>query len=253
MTYQSALLVLGNQLFPIEEVNAAQVDCVIMIEDQFLCRHFAYHQQKLVLVLAAMRAYAQSLRQAGVDVLYQPLVSSSKPQTPINLRLRCDTVLIQHEVTELVCFEVEGKAMQGNLVRLAQSMDLAAQSFALANVFCGRAEFAGFLKGRAKPQMASFYKFQRTRLKILVDAEGAPAGGRWSFDEDNRKKLPKHSASSIARIPDDPVVGEVSALVSRVFADHPGSVEGFHWPVTRQAALQWVDDFTSATGAVWSL
>ena len=41
MTYQSALLVLGNQLFPIEEVNAAQVDCVIMIEDQFLCRHFA--------------------------------------------------------------------------------------------------------------------------------------------------------------------------------------------------------------------
>ena len=72
---------------------------------------------------------------------------------------------------------------------------------------CGRAEFAGFLKGRAKPQMASFYKFQRTRLKILVDADGAPAGGRWSFDEDNRKKLPKSiQPPALPGVPEDPVV-----------------------------------------------
>ena len=191
MTYQSALLVLGNQLFPIEEVNAAQVDCVIMIEDQFLCRHFAYHQQKLVLVLAAMRAYAQSLRQVGVDVLYQPLDVEQQTANADQFTTALRHVLIQHEVTELVCFEVEGKAMQGNLVRLAQSMDLAHRVLPSPMFLCGRAEFAGFLNGRAKPQMASFYKFQRTRLQILVDAEGAPAGGRWSFDEDNRKKLPK--------------------------------------------------------------
>ena len=230
MTYQSALLVLGNQLFPIEEVNAAQVDCVIMIEDQFLCRHFAYHQQKLVLVLAAMRAYAQSLRQAGVDVLYQPLDVEQQTAKADQFTTALRHVLIQHEVTELVCFEVEGKAMQGNLVRLAQSMDLAHRVLPSPMFLCGRAEFAGFLNGRAKPQMAPFYKFQRSRLQILVDAEGAPAGGRWSFDEDNRKKLPKSiQPPALPRIPDDPVVGEVSALVSRVFADHPGSVEGFHW------------------------
>ena len=244
MTYQSALLVLGNQLFPIEEVNAAQVDCVIMIEDQFLCRHFAYHQQKLVLVLAAMRAYAQSLRQVGIQVLYQPLVVEQESSNVDQFTATLRHLLAQHEVTELVCFEVEGKAMQGNLLRLAQSMDLQHRVLPSPMFLCGRAEFAGFLKGRAKPQMASFYKFQRTRLKILVDADGAPAGGRWSFDEDNRKKLPKSiHPPALPGVPEDPVVGEVSDLVSRVFADHPGSVEGFHWPVTRQGALQWLEDF----------
>ena len=243
MTYQSALLVLGNQLFPIEEVNAAQVDCVIMIEDQFLCRHFAYHQQKLVLVLAAMRAYASLCgRLVLTCCISRWCRAGNRKRRSIYTALR--HLLIQHEVTELVCFEVEGKAMQGNLVRLAQSMDLAHRVLPSPMFLCGRAEFAGFLKGRAKPQMASFYKFQRTRLQILVDADGAPAGGRWSFDEDNRKKLPKSiQPPALPRVPDDPVVGEVSDLVSRVFADHPGSVEGFHWPVTRQGALQWVDDF----------
>ena len=103
MTYQSALLVLGNQLFPIEEVNAAQVDCVIMIEDQFLCRHFAYHQQKLVLVLAAMRAYAQSLRQVGIQVLYQPLVVEQESSNVDQFTATLRHLLAQHEVTELVC------------------------------------------------------------------------------------------------------------------------------------------------------
>ena len=42
-----------------------------------------------------------------------------------------------------------------------------------------------------KPFMAKFYEMQRKRLGVLLDDEGGPLGGRWSFDADNRKKLPK--------------------------------------------------------------
>ena len=73
MKHKRAMLMLGNQLFPPFHVQGADVDCVLMIEDRFLCQHFAYHQQKLVLVLAAMRSHAQSLREAGIDVAYQSL------------------------------------------------------------------------------------------------------------------------------------------------------------------------------------
>jgi deoxyribodipyrimidine photolyase-like uncharacterized protein len=118
MSYQSALLVLGNQLFPVEGVTAAQVDCVVMIEDPFLCRHFAYHQHKLVLVLAAMRSYAQSLRQAGVNVLYQPLDVEQRSATAEQFMTTVRQLLAEHEVAELVHFEVEGKAMQTNLASL---------------------------------------------------------------------------------------------------------------------------------------
>jgi deoxyribodipyrimidine photolyase-related protein len=244
MSYQSALLVLGNQLFPVEGVTAAQVDCVVMIEDPFLCRHFAYHQHKLVLVLAAMRAYAQSLQQAGIDVLYQPLDVEQRSATADQFMSTLQHLLAKHEVTELVHFEVEGKAMQANLAGLVQSMGIGHRVLPSPMFLCGREDFAEFLKGRAKPQMASFYKFQRTRLGILVDAEGVPAGGRWSFDEDNRKKLPKNIEPPVLpEVQTDVLVDEVSALVSNTFAEHPGSVDGFHWPVTRQGALDWLDDF----------
>ena len=39
--------------------------------------------------------------------------------------------------------------------------------------------------------MAKFYKKQRQRYGILINEENKPIGGKWSFDEDNRKKLPK--------------------------------------------------------------
>ena len=48
-----------------------------------------------------------------------------------------------------------------------------------------------YFNGRRKPMMANFYQMQRKRLGVLIDDQGAPIGGRWSFDADNRKKLPK--------------------------------------------------------------
>jgi deoxyribodipyrimidine photolyase-like uncharacterized protein len=67
------LLILGNQLFPTSFLEQTGVKQVVMIEDRFLCEHFVYHQQKLVLVLAAMRAYAQQLQEQGFELTYIPL------------------------------------------------------------------------------------------------------------------------------------------------------------------------------------
>ena len=39
--------------------------------------------------------------------------------------------------------------------------------------------------------MEFFYREMRVRHGLLLE-EGEPAGGRWNFDPDNRKPLPKH-------------------------------------------------------------
>ena len=49
----------------------------------------------------------------------------------------------------------------------------------------------GYLEGKKKPFMAHFYQAQRKRMGILLDEKGKPEGGSWSYDELNRKKLPK--------------------------------------------------------------
>lgn len=92
--------------------------------------------------------------------------------------------------------------------------------------------------------MAEFYKQERRRLGILVDEEGEPAGGRWSYDEEHRRKLPKS-----VEPPEMPEAGrsahveDVIDLVTDHFGDHPGDASTFWWPTTRGVALDWLDDF----------
>ncbi|MFW5702520.1 MAG: cryptochrome/photolyase family protein [Candidatus Dojkabacteria bacterium] len=38
---------------------------------------------------------------------------------------------------------------------------------------------------------SNFYIYQRKRLGILIDENGKPEAGKWSFDPENRKKFPK--------------------------------------------------------------
>jgi deoxyribodipyrimidine photolyase-related protein len=58
-------------------------------------------------------------------------------------------------------------------------------------VFKSRDEFKNYLEKSKKPFMATFYKEVRRKSGILMGADGNPIGGKWSFDEDNRNKLPK--------------------------------------------------------------
>ena len=69
-------------------------------------------------------------------------------------------------------------------------------------------------------------------------------GGQWSFDEDNRKALPKNH-----RPPDLPSWAptlnqiEVMELIKKNFATHPGTVENFWLPTDRKGAHRWLRDF----------
>ena len=56
---------------------------------------------------------------------------------------------------------------------------------------CSRNKFLKFSENNKIHRMSSFYQMMRKELGILVDENNKPIGGKWSFDADNRKKLPK--------------------------------------------------------------
>ena len=39
-------------------------------------------------------------------------------------------------------------------------------------------------------RLGNFYKVGRKKFNILVDGDENPLGDRWSFDEENRQKIP---------------------------------------------------------------
>ena len=234
------LVILGNQLFPPRFLPPASSMPVFMAEDLGLCTYEKHHQQKIVLFLAAMRSYRDELRAEGYDVHYSELDVEDERSYEEKLA----DAMGQVKAASISHFEIEDKAMELRLVEFAREQGFERDELESPMFTCSRAEFAKFADGKSRLLMGDFYKERRRKLRILIDGDGQPAGGRWSFDAENRKKLPRSLTP-----PDIPVlspaghVEDVIKLVRKQFADHPGNADEFAWPVTRDQARQWLDDF----------
>ncbi|MGE0483114.1 MAG: cryptochrome/photolyase family protein [Gammaproteobacteria bacterium] len=231
---------LGNQLFPPELLEPHRDAHFVMVEDAGLCRYQPHHQQKLVLMLTAMRAHAAELRARGFTLTYRRLDDDDNRGLLACLgelagRLRATT--LRH-------FEVLGRRTRADVADCAARYGLRQEVLASPMFLTTLDEFDAHLSRDRRPFMARFYRRVRQRHRILLDADGGPRGGRWSFDADNRQRLPR------GRVPPGwpPVertreVETVIELVRREFPAHPGDARNFHWPVTRIEALAWLDDF----------
>jgi len=91
--------------------------------------------------------------------------------------------------------------------------------------------------------MATYYKQQRIEKNILMEGD-KPIGEKWSFDEENRKKIPDNfPIPSLPNFTEDSVVKDVKKTVEDFFSDHPGDVNSFWLGTSRKDALKALDSF----------
>ena len=146
------LVVLGNQLFPLHRLPEPGSMPVFMAEDVGLCTYEKHHQQKIVLFLAAMRAYADELRAAGFEVHYVLLDTGDERAYEEKLADAARSCGAQR----LVHFEIEDKPMERRLVDWAAAEGLEREELSSPMFTCSRARFADFAKGKSRLLMADF-------------------------------------------------------------------------------------------------
>ena len=241
------LLVFPHQLYKKHPGLKLDPRRVALIEDSLLFgdAHYPakFHKQKLWLHRATMKRYAADLEEKGHEVVY------------------CD-------------HDDSADSLEGHLRQLFRSSMLPPKSFATIDPvdfmlrkrldrFCSRIGIRieylpnpGFLNstqenetyrsGKKRWFMADFYKWQRQRMGILLDEDGKPVGGKWSFDEDNRKKVPKKLLTEIPQISKPKfadVEQQAKQYVEEKYADNPGSLERLYYPTTQPAAASWLKHF----------
>ncbi|MGB5347364.1 MAG: cryptochrome/photolyase family protein [Woeseia sp.] len=235
-----AFLILGNQLFPVAELDGYEDARVFMAEDRELCTNVRHHQQKLVLFLAAMREHADALRDRGFELDYRKL---SLPDSDSYESKLADFVA-RHSIREIVHFEIEDHFFERRISEFCAAHSLRETIIESPMFLTSRPAFSEYLASHKRPLMADFYKQQRKRLNVLVSSDGKPVGGKWSFDEENRRKLP--ADVEIPELPESRWTDhtqDVVELVQENFSSHPGSAADFWWPVTRRSALYWLRKF----------
>lgn len=59
-----------------------------------------------------------------------------------------------------------------------------------------------FRSDKKKYHQTTFYTEQRKKRNILIDSDGKPSGGKWTFDSENRKKYPAKKTPPSIEFPD---------------------------------------------------
>lgn len=228
-----ATLILPHQLFANNSLLISERP-VYLVEDERFFTEFSFHKHKLILHRASMQEYYQSLKK-DFKVYYIPFKESSdffklcfqKNIKKIHYFDPVDVVLEKR-------FEKQSRAHGVELCSYETPHFMTEQGW--LNDYYGDNKRSFF--------MASFYKEQRLRLNILVTKEGKPQGGSWSYDVQNRSRIPSDlSIPSFKKNPTSPAVEKAKGYVDRHFANNPGSSQTFWYAVTHESAKAWYDDF----------
>lgn len=248
-------IILGNNLFDnIEPLNIQDDDTILMIEDESLCTHFIYHKHKVIFFLSSMRSYKdeleKKLKKKGIksEIKYIQL-QKEKPTSELSFEDNIKQILKKNSnIDKIQLYDIEDNFFKKRIENFCEKQNIKLSTIPSQGFVITHEEFIQYKDSYKRLFMNDFYQWQRKRFNILMDNNKQPIGGKWSFDEENRKKIPKNLT-----LPKDPKINidnsknshlkDVIELVNSRFPNHPGSCENFYLPSTREEALSWFNDF----------
>ncbi len=232
-------LVLGDQLTErlLEGADKA-ADTIVMAEVRAEGTYVAHHPQKIALVLAAMRKFAAHLTAEGWRVAYTRLddPANSHSITGELLRRAGET-----GATEIIAT----RPGEWRLIAALDDMPLPVAQRADPRFICPTDVFEAWAKDRKELRMEWFYRDMRRRTGLMMEGD-KPAGGKWNYDHDNRKRAaPDLLRAKPLRFEPDAETEAVLTLVATQFPGHFGQLRPFHWATSRDQALQALDHFAT--------
>ncbi len=242
MSTNDLLLILGNQLFPIEHIKKTKVKKVFMAEDFGLTTYHKHHKLKILMFLWAMRQYRDELVENGYTVYY---FSIEDKNFKISYEDKLLAAIKKYKIEKINYFEIEDHFFEDNLNKFIIKNKIKTKLIQNPMFLLSRAKFIEFAHTQKNLiRMASFYQKMRIKMSILIDENTKPIGGKWSYDEENRKKIPQN-----INIPEKPSltnnndINDLKNKINLIFKGHPGSADYLWMPTNRQEALKWMDKF----------
>jgi len=229
-------VVLGDQLSDglssLEDVDPA-TDVVLMAEVRDECTYVRHHKKKIVLVLSAMRHFARRLAERGLRVRY---VRLDDPDNTHSLRGEMLRAAAGLRPERIVATEAGEWRLMSDMAGWQQASGLPTEILDDRRFLCTHRQFRHWAESRRELRMEFFYREMRRGYGVLME-EDAPAGGRWNFDKENRKRMPRGIEPPRApSFPADEQTRAVIGLVEREFGNHFGATRDFDLPVTAEQA-----------------
>ncbi len=240
-------MILGDQLSTdsaaLTGIDPAR-DVVWMAEADDQANYVWSSKPRIAVFLSAMRHFHEQLERDGLRTCYRRLDDTPEPASLTRLLEQDIRALTPREV---VMVRPGEHHLAESLTRAAGNAGAEVSVLPDRHFLCSLDDFRSHAEGRKQLRMEYFYRQMRREHDVLLN-DGEPVGGRWNFDRDNRER-PESEAMENAPPPvafePDEITREVLELVADRFADHPGRLDHFDWPVTPSQADQALRDFVT--------
>lgn len=218
-----AAVVYPCQLFPDTQWMSG-VSQVYIVEDPLLFRQYRFCRQKLLLHRASMKRYAEGLKRLGKKVRYIEAIEIEH-SSELADRLSSDGV------TELRSVDPEDHNLLLRLKLGCRRNQIDLEIVPDPHFLTSIGDIDAFVGDKKKLFFTNFYIEQRKRLGVLVDKQQKPADGKWSFDTENRKRLPAgHEPPECSLASEDAYAKEARKYVDKHFPDALGESVPLWYP-----------------------
>lgn len=255
------VLILGDQLD--ENSSAfegfdAEKDVVLMIEALEESTHVWSHKARTTLFLSAMRHFAESLRQRPVPLRVEYRALDRQNDKTLGDGLRA--ALQKYPADRVIGVEPGDFRVREQIENAIKSIakddrricTIASKHLKMVlewredrHFLCSLPQFRQWAGKSSSLRMEFFYRQMRKRYRILMDGD-EPVGGQWNYDAENRKGFGRSGPKNLPQplvFEQDNITLDVINVVEKLFADHPGQLHRFNWPVTRAQALSALQSF----------
>lgn len=243
MTTRCLHLILGDQLnrdSALFDDFDSNTDAVWMAEVTGESTTTLSSKQRTVAFLSAMRHFAEQLQQDKLPIHYYSL---NEGLTSFS------EALSAHQKTQpfeaIRCVLPGDQRVVQEIKNWADGQQIPLEWLSDRHFIARRGEFKKWLNGRKQPRMEYWYRQLRRDRNILMN-DNQPVGEQWNFDKDNRRTFGKTGPTDVPQpvmFSPDKITREVIDDVKNHLADLPGKLDDFVWPVTREQALEILDDF----------
>jgi len=239
----SLRLLLSDQLsLSISSLEGIKLgDTILMCEVMEEATYVRHHPKKIAFLFSAMRHFAKVLEKNGHQVRYVYLDSANNSGTLLG---EIQRAALETGTNRLIVTEPSEYRLLKTVQACQNILEIDIEIREDTRFLCSINEFKNWAHNRKQLRMEYFYREMRKKYFILMEQDKEPCAGKWNFDKENRKS-PTKNLKSPKRISHrkDQITKDTLVLVKQHFSSHFGTLEPFHYAVTREQALLELEHF----------
>lgn len=235
--YKTLRLVLGDQLNLQHSwfSEAAPATLHVLMEVKTETDYVWHHIQKACAFFAAMENFAETLNSTAFETLYIRLDDAENKQ---NFSDNLAEIIRKFGIEEFHYQLPDEYRLDQELNHFCSTLQIPSGSFDTEHFYTSRTELGDFFSGKKELLMESFYRAMRLKHHLLLDDTDDPQGGKWNFDAENRKKLPKNHKPNPPLLFDNDVRKQFERIrASEIVTIGNINPEYLPWPINRDQSL----------------